>query len=160
MYEEEISAAWGEPNIFETEDFAGIFINKDRQIVLMFVSDSAGYRNAITKSKRLNHVLISRDGKAQQPLVIRSAKHSFSQLKQTQEFLYKYRYKYDGVYSLSRNYEHNCIEIGLINNTDAESLRRTFVTMLEQSILLHIQSCYVPLFLFLTIINIILSKRL
>jgi hypothetical protein len=133
-YEEEISAAWGEPALFESDDFSGMYIDKDKQVVLMFVADSKGYKDAIARCESMNNRLTSKDGNLTRTLKIRSAAYSYKQLKETLQLLIDHGYSCPEVYSFGIVYEKNRVEIGLLDLSCSEKIQAEFVSLIEENI--------------------------
>ena len=134
IYECEIAAAWGNESLFDCDDFAGMYINKNREVVLLFVAGSKGYENAIMRQAELDFILANSDGSKRQPLVIREAKHSYKELNEVKGFFVENllgRNNENNFYSMSIDYENNRIEIAMFDFSDSKAIESRTMSLIN-----------------------------
>lgn len=115
--EEEVFNAW-DLSESEKEDYAGLFMDDNGNLVLQFLKDSISYTNALEKVKNNNYVLTSKDGLQQQKLLIKPAQYSYKELYSTYNIVTEKGYEKKIIKTFSINVKENCIDVGL---TDIES---------------------------------------
>ncbi|MDR3314827.1 MAG: S1 family peptidase [Oscillospiraceae bacterium] len=134
MYDEEIAAAWGDSALFESDDFAGVYINKGRQVVFVYVDGSKGYKDAVSRCKSMGGMLVSDDGNLRQPMLVHGATYSYKQLNEAQQIFVAKGYLNSEICSFSVDYENNCITVGLLDLSKCNKIQKQLVALVEETV--------------------------
>ncbi|MCL1807282.1 MAG: S1 family peptidase [Oscillospiraceae bacterium] len=116
--EQEIFSAWGEFSEQEQEDYAGVYLDDDGNVVLMFVQNSESLMRSAAKNNEKRNTLKSKDGRLEQPLVIKPAKYSYNDLLAVMGAVSKEMSMDENIRTLSLDVMNNRIEVGIQREKD------------------------------------------
>ena len=128
--EEDILDAWGTFTQEEQADYAGVYVAEDT-VVLRFKEGSDSLENATSRNSKNAKMLVDKEKKLQQSLVIESATYTYNELKAVYDLLVEKAYSIDGVRSVSLSNKGNCINVGIAANDRTSEIQKELFTMVK-----------------------------
>ena len=128
--EEDILDAWGSFTQEEQADYAGVYVAEDT-VVLRFKEGSDSLENATSRNSKNAKMLVDKEKKLQQSLVIESATYTYNELKAVYDLLVEKAYSIDGVRSVSLSNKGNCINVGIAANDRTSEIQKELFTMVK-----------------------------
>ena len=128
--EEDILDAWGTFTQEEQADYAGVYVAEDT-VVLRFKERSDSLENATSRNSKNAKMLVDKEKKLQQSLVIESATYTYAELKAVYDLLVEKAYSIDGVRSVSLSNKGNCINVGIAANDRTSEIEKELFTMVK-----------------------------
>ena len=121
--EEDILDAWGSFTQEEQADYAGVYVAEDT-VVLRFKEGSDSLENATSRNSKNAKMLVDKEKKLQQSLVIEPATYTYNELKAVYDLLVEKAYSIDGVRSVSLSNKGNCINVGIAANDRTSEIQK------------------------------------
>ncbi|MBR5369203.1 MAG: hypothetical protein IK138_07985 [Lachnospiraceae bacterium] len=128
--EEDILDAWGSFTQEEQADYAGVYVAEDT-VVLRFKEGSDSLENATSRNSKNAKMLVDKEKKLQQSLVIEPATYTYNELKAVYDLLVEKAYSIDGVRSVSLSNKGNCINVGIAANDRTSEIQKELFTMVK-----------------------------
>ena len=128
--EEDILDAWGTFTQEEQADYAGVYV-AEGTVVLRFKEGSDSLENATSRNSKNAKMLVDKEKKLQQSLVIESATYTYAELKAVYDLLVEKAYSIDGVRSVSLSNKGNCINVGIAANDRTSEIQKELFTMVK-----------------------------
>ena len=128
--EEDILDAWGSFTQEEQADYAGVYVAEDT-VVLRFKEGSDSLKNATSRNSKNAKMLVDKEKKLQQSLVIESATYTYNELKAVYDLLVEKAYSIDGVRSVSLSNKGNCINVGIAANDRTSEIQKELFVMVQ-----------------------------
>lgn len=128
--EEDILDAWGTFTQEEQADYAGVYVAEDT-VVLRFKEGSDSLENATSRNSKNAKMLVDKEKKLQQSLVIESATYTYNEIKAVYDLLVEKAYSIDGVRYVSLSNKGNCINVGIAANDRTSEIQKELFTMVK-----------------------------
>ncbi|MBQ7929700.1 MAG: hypothetical protein IJ334_01600, partial [Clostridia bacterium] len=128
--QEEVLDAWGGFSEQEQEDYAGMYMTDNGELVIQFKADSSSYTYAVNKMTKQRNVLRNTEQTMSQSIIVEEATYTYDTLKDAYGIVVENAYDYDGVKSISFSNKDNCLYVGVLNNVDKEYLKVELLNIL------------------------------
>lgn len=129
--EEEVFNAWGGFSKQEILDYAGMYIDDNNNLTLMFVENSPSLKNAEMLAWNKSGVL-SDNSNRKQALVIKSAKYSYSTLTNVMSILTDKVYSNPAIRNISVDVRNNNIDIGINDISNEKNIYEFIIHILKE----------------------------
>ena len=99
--------------------------------MLRFKEGSDSLENATSRNSKNAKMLVDKEKKLQQSLVIESSTYTYNELKAVYDLLVEKAYSIDGVRSVSLSNKGNCINVGIAANDRTSEIQKELIMMVK-----------------------------